>query len=632
VLLNSRTRNNGSNGMVELSISDVRRALWRAMPEGESDGEASSPLLGQMFHEITAELLGDDKLTQWQSALDNETVSDAHALEEHIYEKLLGPRLTARQAGLREAGEQVLGLWKATGELSRWLAGLLSEAQHSGRIRFDKATRQWAGDQQFCLPEQVLTWDVCDSGWQATVRVSGIADSLWKNPATGRWCVVEYKLGRGMRQIDMAQVCLYHEMLAAASLADVDGAVALVAFKPEREETFFRSAELQTVKTGLRRLIGRLAGVSGDGAIVEQSPEVSGEAAQMGEKLVATYAQYGVGVMLLGEPVVGPSFIRYGVMPAKRVKVGEIRRLQDELQVHMNLETPPMIHTDRGRLVIDVKREKPQPVLFSSIARQLPRRDSLLGSARVPLGVDLVGELHCADLSQNACPHLLVAGTAGAGKSEWMRSALAGLLLTNTPETLQLVLIDPKRSAFNGLEGSPYVYQDWGVLHPVDRSIAEVLDVLIEEMNKRNLLFKQQGVDELAGYAVKTGKPLPRIVLFCDEYFDLIADKANRKEIETRVARLGAKGRSSGIHLVIATQYPKADVVTGVIKANLSGRVCLRMTDGKQSQVVLGQPGAERLLGKGDLLFQDVGEPKRLQAAYLPEDERKHIFGGGILN
>jgi S-DNA-T family DNA segregation ATPase FtsK/SpoIIIE len=92
------------------------------------------------------------------------------------------------------------------------------------------------------------------------------------------------------------------------------------------------------------------------------------------------------------------------------------------------------------------------------------------------------------------------------------------------------------------------------------------------------------------------------------------------------VARLGSKGRSSGIHLVIATQYPKADVVTGVLKANLSGRVCLRMTDAKQSQVVLGQSGAERLLGKGDLLFQDIGEPKRLQAAYLPEEERRTIF------
>jgi DNA segregation ATPase FtsK/SpoIIIE-like protein len=244
----------------------------------------------------------------------------------------------------------------------------------------------------------------------------------------------------------------------------------------------------------------------------------------------------------------------------------------------------------------------------------------------VLLGVDLAGNLHSVDLSQNTCPHMLVAGTAGSGKSEWLRSALAGLLLANTPSTLQLVLIDPKRSAFNGMEGSPYMYQGWDILHPIDRPIAEVLDVLIDEMNNRNLLFKQEGADDLTAYLAKTGKPLPRLVLFCDEYFDLIAERRTRQDIEMKVARLGSKGRSSGIHLIIATQYPKADVVTGVLKANLSGRVCLRMTDAKQSQVVLGQSGAERLLGKGDLLFQDVGEPKRLQAAFLPEPDRKRIF------
>jgi DNA segregation ATPase FtsK/SpoIIIE, S-DNA-T family len=612
--------------MVQLSISDVRRALWREMPGLTSAGEPSSPLLGQMFHELTAELLGDSKSGQWQAALDNETVADSTALDEHIYEKLLGPRLTSRQAALRESGEQVLGLWKATSEFSRWLSGLLSGALCSGRIQFDKTTRQWTGDQQLCLPEQVLIWDVCEPGWQAPVRVSGIADSLWKNPATGRWCVVEYKLGKGARELDLAQVCLYHEMLAASGLADENGAVALVAFKPEREETFFQSAELNVVKTALRQLIGSLAGVSGDAAPLAPAPQVNEEADLAGRRLVEIYAQYGMGVMLLGDPIVGPSFIRYGIMPAGRVKVSDILRLDHELQVHMNLETPPMIHTDRGRLVIDVKRQKPQPVLFSSVAGQLPKRQPLHGSAHLPLGVDLVGQLHCVDVSQHTCPHLLVAGTAGSGKSEWMRTALAALLLRNTPASLQLVLIDPKRSAFNGLEGSPYLYQGWGVLHPLDHSIAEVLDVLIDEMNSRNLLFKQQGVDDLAAYLSKTGNPLARIFLFCDEYFDLIADKKSRSEIEIRVARLGSKGRSSGIHLVIATQYPKADVVTGILKANLSGRVCLRMTDGKQSQVVLGQSGAEQLLGQGDLLFQDIGEPKRLQAAYLPEAERKTIF------
>jgi S-DNA-T family DNA segregation ATPase FtsK/SpoIIIE len=612
--------------MVQLSISDVRRALWREMPGIASQGEPSSPLFGRMFHEVTAELLGDNRAGQWQGALDNETVADSSALEEHVYEKLLGPRLTARQAAFHDSGEQVLGLWKATSEFSRWLTGLLDGALRSGRIQFDLATRQWTGDQQLCLPEQVLTWDVCEPGWQAPVRVSGIADSLWKNPATGRWCVVEYKLGRGARELDVAQVCLYHEMLAASGLADEDGAVALVAFKPEREETFFQSAELNAVKTALRQLIGSLAGVSGEAAAVASPPEANEEAALAGRRLVEIYAQYGVSVILMGDPIVGPSFIRYGVMPAGRVKVSDIVRLDGELQVHMNLETPPMIHTDRGRLVIDVKRDKPRPVMFSSIVGQLPKRQPPEGSAYLPLGVDLLGHLQCVDVSQNTCPHLLVAGTAGSGKSEWLRTALAGLLLGNTPASLQLVLIDPKLSAFNGMEGSPFLYKSWGIVHPADRSIAEVLDVLIEEMNNRNLLCKLEGVDDLAGYVGKTGKPLARIFLFCDEYFDLIADKKSRSDIETRIARLGSKGRSSGIHLIIATQYPKADVVTGVLKANLSGRVCLRMTDGKQSQVVLGQPGAEQLLGKGDLLFQDIGEPKRLQAAYLPEPERKRIF------
>ncbi len=611
--------------MVELSISDVRRALWCESQTAAREGQTASPLLGQMFHEATAELLGDDKINQWQAALDQETVGDSSVLANHIYEKLVGPRLSERQGALREGGAQVLLLWKAVGELSRWVTSLLNDAQKSGRIRFDRQSREWHGDLPLCVPEHVLTWEVNDPGWRTPVRVVGIADSLWKNPATGRWCVVEYKLGRGSREIDLAQACLYHEMLVTSGLAQRNGAVALVAFKPEREETFFPAAELTNVRKELRRLIGSLAGVTGGGTVaVGQAPNEEGMS--LGRKLVEIYAKYGVGVTLVGEPIIGPSFIRYEILPAGAEKIRDIRARGEELQVYLNLETAPMIHMDGKRLVIDVKREKPEPVLFRSAFGKRSGSSGLSGCSRVPLGVDLEGQLFSADLAQNNCPHILVAGTAGSGKSEWMRAALAGLLLANNPETLQVVLIDPKRSAFNGMEGSRYLYQSWDVLHPNDRPISEVLDVLIEEMDRRNLLFKEAGADDLGDYVMKTRKALARIVLFCDEYFDLIATKKTRNEIETRVARLGSKGRSSGIHLVIATQYPKADVVTGVLKANLSGRVCLRMTDARQSQVVLGQSGAERLLGKGDLLFQDVGEQQRLQALFLPEAERLLLF------
>ena len=200
---------------------------------------------------------------------------------------------------------------------------------------------------------------LCEPGWQTAVRVSGIADSLWKNPATGRWCVVEYKLGRGVREIDIAQVCLYHEMLAGSGMADANGAVALIAFKPEREETFFQSSELTDVKDSAAAADWQLwRGSAGMKEWYADAPEVSDEASTRGPRLVDIYPQYGVGVMLMGDPIVGPSFIRYGVMPRGRVKVSEIRNRADELQVHMNLEMPPMIHTDRGRLVIDVKRAR----------------------------------------------------------------------------------------------------------------------------------------------------------------------------------------------------------------------------------------------------------------------------------
>jgi len=329
----------------------------------------------------------------------------------------------------------------------------------------------------------------------------------------------------------------------------------------------------------------------------------------------------------VGEPVVGPSFLRFRVTPDRGIKVKDITNKDEELQVHLHLEQPPLIHNNHGEIVIDVKREQPEPVLFASIEQQLLSIDARRGSARIPLGVDLTGRLHLADISQNACPHILVAGTAGSGKSEWLRTAIAGLLRTNTPATLQLVLIDPKYNAFGDLEGSPFLFGGWPVLHPRERSVADALDVLIEKMDDRSRRFKEVRCDDLAGYVMKTGEAVPRIVCICDEYADLIADKADRKEIEPRIARLGGKARASGIHLIIATQYPKAVVVTSVIKANMSGRVCLRVTDARQSQVVLGRTGAERLLGNGDLFFLDIGDPVRLQSAYLPAAGRARVFG-----
>jgi DNA segregation ATPase FtsK/SpoIIIE, S-DNA-T family len=341
------------------------------------------------------------------------------------------------------------------------------------------------------------------------------------------------------------------------------------------------------------------------------------------------------------------------VMPARDVKKKAITDRAAELQMQLQLEQAPFIDLAKGRLVIDVQRPDRQTVSFSSVCGQIPRsRDTgrHTGNSQIPLGVDLNGKLEFVDLASPNNPHLLVAGTSGSGKSEWLRMAVAGMIVSNTPETLRLVLIDPKRNAFSEMKGSRYLFGNKALIYPPEDRAMDTLELLIEEMEDRYRRFSKESVSDLAEYLAKTGeshsqphnafavRPAqphdafavrpPRIVCVCDEYADLIADRSARKEVEGAINRLGAKARAAGIHLIIATQHPDRNTVGGALKMNLGGRVCLRTTSHIQSNMIINQSGAERLLGKGDLFFLSVGEPMRLQAPYLSPEERAQIFGG----
>jgi S-DNA-T family DNA segregation ATPase FtsK/SpoIIIE len=220
---------------------------------------------------------------------------------------------------------------------------------------------------------------------------------------------------------------------------------------------------------------------------------------------------------------------------------------------------------------------------------------------------------------------MLVAGTAGSGKSEWLRAAIASLLAQNTPATLKLLLIDPKRTAFHAFENSQSLYAP--VLYPDDTATAPVFEELIEEMERRYRAISDAGLPDLAAYNA-AHDPLPRIVCFCDEYADLIlADPKQRKEIERLVGRLSAKGRAAGVHLVFATQRPDRNIVTGVIDTNLMARVCLRVVKPAESRIVLGgDPTASTLLGRGDLLFKNLGAAVRLQSPFVEEEELEALL------
>jgi DNA segregation ATPase FtsK/SpoIIIE, S-DNA-T family len=483
------------------------------------------------------------------------------------------------------------------------------------------------------------------------VRLVGVADLVLRIPGEGRWCVVELKLGRGSPQADLMQACLYHQMLSAESAdgSSSRGTLAIVSFRPACEEQLIAAERVECIRAELLNLIGRLAGVlptvPTEIAGVEQEPRAEPavsadvtsvpprrqpmkplpEHIELGRRLVNTYREYGVLIETEGDPVVGPTFLRFPIRVGRGVRINKVCSLAPEVRMRLDLMADPFVHQPDGPVVIDVQRPDRQTVLFSNIRDQLPRADAAGCCSKVILGVDLNGVLRCADLADPADCHLLVAGTTGSGKSEWLRSATAGLLLTNAPETLRLVLIDPKRNAFSELKDSPFLFDEDSLVYPDERSAVGLLERLADEMDARYAMF--EGADHLAEYIHRTGRRLPRIVCICDEYFDLISrGRQERMALEGAITRLGSKARAAGIHLILATQQPSRQVITGVLDANIPARVGFKTSKPIESRMLLGSSGAENLLGKGDLLFKDVGEPMRLQAPYLPPDERSGIF------
>jgi S-DNA-T family DNA segregation ATPase FtsK/SpoIIIE len=175
------------------------------------------------------------------------------------------------------------------------------------------------------------------------------------------------------------------------------------------------------------------------------------------------------------------------------------------------------------------------------------------------------------------------------------------------------------------LTGSDYVWGGGKIIYPDQVSPVTALDDLVEEMGRRYRLFQQNGFENIRQYH-QTEKELPRIVCVCEEYSDLLS--FGRKEIETRIQRLGLKARGAGIHMILTVQQPSRDIVKGTLQANIPARIGLRVNSPIESRMLLDRAGAEELLGEGDLLFKDIGESVRLQAPFLSPDERRGVFGG----
>ncbi len=358
----------------------------------------------------------------------------------------------------------------------------------------------------------------------------------------------------------------------------------------------------------------------------ENNADFTDEMQVTAKKLVEVLMSFGVETRLIGASR-GPSVTRYELSPAPGVKISKITNLSDDIALGLastgvRIEAPI---PNKAAVGIEVPNRSRSTVTFREMISSKEFKNNGGKLLNVALGKDIAGNICCADLSK--MPHLLIAGTTGSGKSVCLNGMIASILYNATPEQVKLLMIDPKQVEFTVYNGIPHL------LVPVitdARKAAGSLAWAVGEMENRYKAFTQFGVRDISSFnKYAESHPevdfMPQIVLFIDELNDLMM--VSPKEVEDSICRLAQKARAAGMHLVVATQRPSVDVITGIIKANIPSRISLSVSSQVDSRTILDSIGAEKLLGNGDMLFAPVGvtKPVRIQGAYLSDEEIGNI-------
>ncbi|OQO70730.1 cell division protein FtsK [Enterococcus villorum] len=345
--------------------------------------------------------------------------------------------------------------------------------------------------------------------------------------------------------------------------------------------------------------------------------------------LEQTFQSFGVDAKVV-KASLGPSVTKFEVQPAVGVKVSKIVSLTDDIALALAAKDVRMEAPIPGKSLIgiEVPNSKISMVSFREIIEAQPNHpDKLL---EVPLGRDVSGRVQTADLSK--MPHLLVAGSTGSGKSVAINGIITSILMRAKPHEVKLMMIDPKMVELNMYNGIPHL------LTPVvtnPRKAAQALQKVVQEMEERYEKFAATGVRNITGYNefvqqknLENGTKhptLPFIVVIVDELADLMMVASN--EVEDAIIRLAQMARAAGIHMILATQRPSVDVITGIIKANVPSRMAFAVSSGTDSRTIIDSNGAEKLLGRGDMLFLPMGEnkPIRVQGAFISDHEVERV-------
>ena len=497
----------------------------------------------------------------------------------------------------------------------------------------------------FCDPEKKLTHTFKIKGGDQ-ITVTGIYDTVLMDVSAGEAVVVELKgLKAGNRDEDLIQAAIYAMLIRLES--GLNPRVEVLYLEEDDPAISYTAEDIKGLESNVISLLNDIAHIICEAAkdkaaelpppreekLCEECPfdqicdkdwgtrrimiesvdkdDEKQEANRLTDLLISTLNVLKLPVKSAGF-IIGPRLIRLKIKPEikRGTTVKKITNRAEDIQIALTLNSPPLMQAQAGYLSVDVPRKYTAPLTLSQL-REKGIYEKPESCAAFPIGLGVDGTVTWADLTSPLMTSILIAGTTGSGKSIFLRSAVINMALQASPEEVTFTLIDPKRVTFTDLAELPHLRTP--VIVDLEPAMA-CLATLVEEMEERYRLFESKSVMDISQYNIGR-KPLPHHVVLIDEYADLMIDKESKKDAEIYIQRLSQKGRAAGFHLLLATQRPDAGVVTPLIKANLQLKIALKVTTASNSQIILDESGAERLMGNGDMLVGGAISLIRLQGA-----------------